>query len=297
MEIRTLKYFLTIAKQENMTTAANTLHVSQSALSRQMHELEKQLGKTLFIRTNRKTLLTADGIRLRQRAEEIISLVDKTEMEFQSTDDNIYGEIYIGAGETKTFSLIAKAIKNIQQTYPDIHFHIYSGNALDVTERLERGSLDFGLLFEPVSKNHFDYINLPIADILGILMPKDSSFAIQESITLEDLKQMHLITSSRLTQDNICSLLPTDIYKALNIKGSYNLLYNASLMVQEGVSYALTIDGLINTSGDSNLIFIPLEPLTKMHTIFAWKKHQLLSKAQELFLNEVKKYCLLSTTI
>ena len=158
MEHRTLRYFLTIAREENMTNAANILHVSQSALSRQMTDLEAELGRKLFIRTNRKTMLTEDGMRLRQRAEEIISLVEKTEMEFKASDETISGQIAIGAGETRTFSLIARAMKQTQSRFPHIHFTVYSANAVDVTERLEHGTLDFGLLFEPVNKEHYQYL-------------------------------------------------------------------------------------------------------------------------------------------
>lgn len=289
MELRTLKYFLAIAREENMTKAADILHVSQSTLSRQMLDLEQQLGKQLFIRTNRKTLLTEDGMHLRMRAEEIVSLIERTETEFQSTDETVYGEIHIGAGETRAMSLIANTMKRIQILHPMIQFHIYSGNADDVTERLDRGLLDFGLLFEPTEKEKYHYIPVPIKDIMGILTQKDSPYADLDTITPEILKEMTLLSSVRKSYNHavLSSWLGTDINN-LHYAASYNLIYNASLMVEAGIGNALTIDGIINTTGHSNLRFIPLNPTVKLSMAFVWKKYQMFSKAAELFLSEVK---------
>lgn len=290
MEIRTLKYFLAIAREENMTSAANILHVSQSALSRQMLDLEQHLNKQLFIRTNRKTMLTEDGMLFRQRASEIVSLVERTEMEFQSTDKELYGEIHIGAGETPAMDLIANTIKHINTLYPLIKFHIYSGNANDVIERLERGTLNFGLLFEPVNKEKYDYISVPVKDTMGILMRKDSPYANLDGITPKELKEMPLLTSSRRNYNHtvLSNWLGYDL-DDLNYVASYNLLYNASLMVNAGIGNALALDGIINTTGESALKFIPLKPDVKLNMVFVWKKYQIFSKASDLFLNEVKK--------
>lgn len=292
METRTLKYFLAIAKEENMTAAANTLHVSQSALSRQMADLEARLGRTLFVRTNKQTLLTEDGMRLRQRAEEILSLIEKTEAEFLSSEDDITGEIHIGAGETRAFHLIAQAIKNTQARYPGITFSIYSANALDVSRRLEQGTLDFGLLFEPVNKERCQYLDVPYADRLGLLVSRKDPLAEKEFVTENELLSIPLLVSSRFSPDTVLSHISRKNISRLNIRGTYNLIYNASLMVEAGIGSALAIDGLIRTDADSPLVFLPLVPPSQMHTIFVWKKNHLMTKAAEVFLAEMKKICI-----
>lgn len=290
MELRTLKYFLTVAKEENITSAAEILHMTQPTLSRQIMDLEKELGKPLFTRTNRKTILTEDGLHLRKRAEEIISLVERTTSEFQSTDETIYGEIHIGAGETDAMRLIATTIKHIQQQHPMIKYRLYSGHTDDVVERLEHGLLDFGLLFEPVNKEKYNYIPVPVSDTLGILMRKDSPFAVLDAITRNELTQMPLLSSARLSflQSILSEWLGTDLER-LNLVASYNLIYNASLMVETGIGNAICIDKLINTTGESNLCFRPLKPHVSLKMVLVWKKHPFFSKACELFLSEVQK--------
>lgn len=287
MEHRTLRYFLTIAREENMTNAANILHVSQSALSRQMADLEAELGRKLFIRTNRKTMLTEDGMRLRQRAEEIISLVEKTEMEFKASDETISGQIAIGAGETRTFSLIARAMKQTQIRFPHIHFTVYSANAVDVTERLEHGTLDFGLLFESVNKEHYQYLPMPFSDTVGLLVHKKDPLAAKKVITQEDLLSVPLIVSSRMSPDTLLGILSPRIVEKLTITATYNLIYNASLMVEQRLGAALTIDHLLRILPESPYVFVPLSPATSMHTVFAWKKYQILTKPEELFLKQL----------
>lgn len=289
MEIRTLKYFLAIAGEENMTSAANILHVSQSALSRQMADLEEHLGTQLFVRTNRKTLLTADGMHLKKRAEEILSLIERTETEFSGTEEILYGEIHIGAGETRAMSLIANAIRRIQSRHPTIRFHIYSGNADDVTERLDRGLLDFGLLFESAGKEKYHYIPVPVRDTMGILTRRDSPYAGLDAITPSVLSNMTLLSSVRKSYYHsvLSDWLGSDM-DGLHCAATYNLIYNASLMVEAGIGNALTIDGIINTA-NSDLLFIPLKPGVELGTIFVWKKDQMSGKAASLFLQEIKK--------
>lgn len=289
METRTLRYFLAIAREENMTTAANTLHVSQSALSRQMADLENELGRQLFFRTNRQTLLTEDGMRLRQRAEEIIALIEKTEMEFASSEEEIAGEVHIGAGETKAFSLIAQAMEKTQVKYPGITFSVYSANALDVTERLEHGTLDFGLLFEPVNKERYQYLDIPYEDTVGLLVDRKNPMSQKEYITEDDLLSIPIIVSSRFSPDTVLSHVSRKNKNNLNIRGTYNLIYNASLMVEQGIGSALAIENLVSVTDNDPLVFIPLMPSAKMHTIFAWKKYHMLSKAAEAFLFELKQ--------
>ena len=290
MDIRTLRYFLTVAREENMTTAAQLLHVTQPTLSRQIVDLEQELGRTLFVRTNRQTLLTEDGMHLRRRAEEIVSMVDRTEMEFQTTEEEVYGELHIGAGETQSMLLIAEAAESLKKRYPEIKYHIHSGNADDVSERINRGTLDFGLLFEPVNKDKYEYLKVPSEDIVGLLVRSDSEYADMASITPEELKGMPLIVSSRqaLSSTSFAELLGIP-EKSLNIVGSGNLIYNMAMLVQAGLGNALTISGLTVTDEPSPFRFIPLKPVVHRELVFVWKKYQLMSRAAELFLEEVKE--------
>ena len=289
METRTLRYFLAVAQDENMTSAANRLHISQSALSRQMSDLETELGKTLFVRTNRQTLLTEDGMRLRQRAEEILELIEKTEAEFLSSETEISGEIHIGAGETRAFRYIAQAIRRTQAKYPRIRFSVYSANALDVTVRLEHGTLDFGLLFEPVNKERYEYLEVPYYDTVGLLVNRNDPISEKTSITEEDLLSTPLIISNRLSPDTVLSHISKKALNMCHIPATYNLIYNASLLVEQGVGSALAISGLVSASENDRLAFIPLDPPVRMQTIFVWKKNHLLSRAAEVFQEELKE--------
>lgn len=287
MELRTLKYFLAIAREENMTNAANLLHVSQSALSRQISDLEDELNTTLFIRQSRKMILTEDGMRLRKRAEEITSLVLRTELEFQSNDDDISGDIFIGAGETYIMKLISKTIRRIHETYPNIKFHLFSGVADDIAERIDHGLIDFGLLFEPVNKEKYDYIEIPVKERLGVIMRKDNPLATQKFIDADALKQMPLIYSSRQKMGQSFFHGWSDLsWNDLNTIGTYNLIYNASFLVEDGIANALCIDQLVSKE---NLTFIPLKPTIELPIVFVWKKFKVSSKASEIFLNEVRK--------
>jgi DNA-binding transcriptional LysR family regulator len=291
MELRVLEYFLAVAREENMTAAAQVLHVSQPTLSRQMMDLERELGKTLFVRTNRQTMLTEDGMLLRKRAEEIVSLVERTECEFKMDSADITGELHIGAAETDVMRVLAEVMTELHQRYPLIKYNIYSANADDVTEKLERGLLDFGLMIEPVNKTKYEYIRLPQYNVMGILMRKDSPLAQKEVITPTDLQDVPLLTSSR-RQNNFlpefAAWLGTDAEK-LDIVATFNLLYNASLMVESGLGYAVCINNLANTSAESPLCFRPLYPEIQSRLVLVWKKYQLLSKAEQVFLEGVKE--------
>lgn len=177
MEIRVLRYFLAIAREGSITNAANFLHVTQPTLSRQIRDLEEELGQKFFTRGSHNMTLTAEGMILRKRAEEIISMVDKTEAEFSSMENLVGGDIYIGGGETDAIKLIAKIAKELRASYPDIHYHLYSGNSEDVTDRLDKGLLDFGILIQPADISKYDYINIPAKDTWGVVMRKDSPLA------------------------------------------------------------------------------------------------------------------------
>lgn len=290
MEIRELRYFLAVAREGSITIAAESLNISQPGLSKVIMNIEDELGKKLFIRENRKITLTEDGMLLRKRAGEIIDLVDKTESEFsKNNEDQISGNIYIGGGETESMRLIAKAIKNLQSKHPHIHYNFFSGNADDVTEKIDKGLLDFGILIEPVDIKKYDYLRLPTYDTWGVLMRKDSELAKLDSVTFNDLQDYPLISSRQtITKDDISSWIGYDLNN-LNIIGTYNLIYNASLMVEEGIGYALCLDKLVNTTGNSNLCFKPLKPALTSNLVLVWKKYQIFSKATEKFLVELQK--------
>lgn len=289
MELRVLRYFLAAAREESITGAAEILHITQPTLSRQLMELEEELGKKLLIRGNRKLTLTDEGVLLRKRAEEIIELVQKTETEITASDEIISGDIYIGGGETDAMRIIAKTAKKLQQEYPELRYHLFSGNADDVTERLDKGLLDFGVLIEPADIRKYDYIRLPVTDIWGVLMKKDSPLSSKNKIEPKDLLDLPLICSRQtMVRNEISGWLGKDFEK-LNVVATYNLVYNASLMVEEGVGYALSLDKLVNTTGNSNLCFKPLEPKMEVGLDIVWKKYQIFSKVTQKFIDRLQK--------
>lgn len=289
MEIRVLRYFLAVAREQSISGAAEMLHLSQPTLSRQLMDMEEELGKQLFIRGNRRISLTEEGMFLRKRAEEIVGLVDKTEAELTSSDEIISGDIHIGAGETDVMRLVARVAKKLQEDYPNIRYHIFSGNAEDVTEKLDRGLLDFGLLIEPTDTTKYESLKLPATDTWGVLMRKDSPLADKDTITAKDLWEVPLLCSKQVLENNrgmLSKWLKKDA-ENLNIAATYNLLYNASIMVEEGFGYALCLDKIIKTPDDSTLCFKPFSPALEVHLDIVWKKYQVFSKAAELFLKRL----------
>lgn len=293
MEIRVLRYFLAVARERNITGAANYLHLTQPTLSRQIHDLEKELGQQLLIRKSHRVELTPEGVLLRKRAEEIIAMVDKTEAEFASMEDTVSGDIYIGSGETQAIRQIAELIKDLGEACPNIHYHLHSGNAEDVTERLDKGLLDFGILIQPADLTKYDYLDLPAKDRWGVIMRKDSPLAEKEAIEKNELLEIPLLCSrqvvgSRHSENKFAEWFGTD-YEKLNIVATYNLMYNAAILVEAGVGYALTLDKLANTSEDSVLCFRPLRPELESGLNVVWKKYQVFSPAAELFLKTLKE--------
>ena len=281
MEIRVLRYFLAVARERNITGAANYLHLTQPTLSRQIHDLEKELGQQLLIRKSHRVELTPEGVLLRKRAEEIIAMVDKTEAEFASMEDTVSGDIYIGSGETQVIRQIAEIIKDLGEACPNIHYHLHSGNAEDVTERLDKGLLDFGILIQPADLTKYDYLDLPAKDRWGVIMRKDSPLAEKEAIEKNELLEIPLLCSrqvvgSRHSENKFAEWFGTD-YEKLNIVATYNLMYNAAILVEAGVGYALTLDKLANTSEDSVLCFRPLRPELESGLNVVWKKYQVFS--------------------
>lgn len=262
--------------------------MTQPTLSRQLMDLEEEIGKKLLIRGSRRITLTEEGMLLRKRAAEILDLVDKTEAELTAPDEVVSGDIYIGGGETDAMRLIARIATDLKKSCPNICYHLYSGNADDVTERLDKGLLDFGILIEPADMKKYDYIRLPATDTWGLLMPKDSPLAAHEAIEPEDIWDLPLITSRQTTVSNeFTGWLKRDFDK-LNIAATYNLVYNASLMVDEGLGFALCLDKLVNTSESSSLCFRPLKPKLEAHLDIVWKKYQVFSSAADRFLSRVQ---------
>ncbi len=288
MEFRTLKYFLTVAREETISKAANVLHLTQPTLSRQLMELEEELGVKLFIRGSRKIQLTDEGQLLRKRAEEIIALVDKAEQELNHSDTFISGDIYIGGGETDVMRLVAKTAQHFQKAHPNVRYHLFSGNADDVTERLDKGLLDFGILIEPTNLTKYEYLEIPTTDTWGLLMRKDSNLASYETITSKDLKDIPLMISRQSLVDQAISDWLDESSENLNIIATYNLIFNASLMVEEGMGYALCLDKLVNTTGSSQLCFKPLSPPLEAKLNIVWKKNQVFSNAAQKFLQNLK---------
>ena len=299
MEIRVLRYFLAVAREGSITAAANSLHLSQPTLSRQIRDLEEELGKTLLIRKSHRVALTPEGMHFRKRAEEIISMVDKTEAEFSLMENTVSGDIYIGSGETQAIRQIAEIARRLREEYPGIHYHLYSGNATDVTERLDKGLLDFGILIQPADITKYDYLNLPAKDTWGVIMGKDSPLAAKAFIEKEDLLNVPLICSRQAISPHQSGNEFSDWFgqdfDKLNIVTTFNLVYNATIMVEAGIGYAVTLDKLANTSENSSLCFRPLKPRLESGLNIIWKKYQVFSPAAELFLFRLKEQLLVNT--
>ena len=296
MDIRVLRYFLAVAREETITGAADFLHVSQPTLSRQLMDLEEELGNTLFIRGKRKITLTDEGMLLRKRAQEIVDLVDKTEAEFLASDGIVSGDIYIGGGETYVMRLIAKIVKDLQREHQHIKCHMFSGNEEEVVDRLDKGLIDFGILIEAASMVRYDSIRLTDVDIWGVLMRKDSALASRDIIVPEDLWDVPLICSRQAMAGNKLSSWLKKDYEQLHIVATYNLLYNASLLVEEGAGYALCLDKIANVSDESILSFKPLKPRVEARVDIVWKKHQIFSKAAKIFLTRLQETILVCKT-
>lgn len=290
MEFRLLQYFLAVAREESISGAAAFLHLSQPTLSRQLKELEDELGKQLFVRGSRKITLTEEGMLLRKRAQEIVQLMKKAEEEITLSDDMIAGNLFIGAGETDAVRYLVQAQSALRQENPQICFHIQSGDKMTILEWLDKGLVDFGLIFGNVDYTKYEALEIPLHDIYGVLMRRDSPLAEKEYIEPKDLWDKPLIVCRQEYAEN--SLLPWLKRKReqVNIVATYNLLFNGSLMVEGGVGYALCLDKIINVSGDSRLCFRPLSPKVEPGTHIIWKKYQVHSKAAKKFLHMLQTF-------
>ena len=277
-----MKYFLVVAQEQNLSRAAEAVFTTQPNLTRQMQKLEKEIGQPLFVR-GRKFALTEAGQLLYRRAEEIVELMDRTHSELSMPASDIHGDVYIGGGESYANSVIASAAKAVRTDYPNIRFHIFSGDTMEVAERLDKGLIDFGIMVEPADLSKYEYLRLPLTDTWGVLMRKDSPLAEKQFITPEDLRGLPLIRSKHSIANSLIDEWFGKSSSQLNIVATYNLIYNASLLVEAEIGYAVGLDRLINTSG-SNLCFRPLYPRLETHLDLAWKRYQTFSKPAQIFL-------------
>ncbi|MEI3345562.1 LysR family transcriptional regulator [Dialister hominis] len=286
MEIRVLRYFLAVAQEGSVTRAARALHLTQPTLSRQIRELEEELGQTLFSRGGRELSLTREGLLLRQRAEEIVGLAEITEKEFRSLGEKtVSGDLSLGCGESKALSFVTDALKVLQDEHPLIIPHFFSGNGEIVMDRLDKGLLDFAVLMGAENTERYSSLPLPNHDTWGLLMDKDDPMAQKKAITAEDLLDIPLILSSQsLSRDELSGWLGFPMSR-LHIAATYTLLFNGSLMVRSGLGYALCFDHIAPSGKDSPFAFRPLtSPLS-----LVWKKHQILSAPAEAFLAKIRE--------
>lgn len=279
-----MKYFLAVAREESITAAAASLHVTQPTLSKQLMELEAELGKKLFERGSRRITLTEDGLLLRKRAREIIDLVEKTECELSQTDEAVSGEVFIGGGETEGIRFVARAIRACRLRHPALRFNLYSGNVDSVLERLDKGLLDFALLIEPADIVSYEYLRLPYEDTFGVVLPKSSPLAKKAVVTPTDLLGIPMMASSRAAGSAAEVWMGTEREK-LNTVLRFNLIYNAAVMVEEGIGYAFCLSNLANTSEESPLTFRPLSPPLHAGLVLAWKRNAPMSRASQTFLS------------
>ena len=286
MELRVLKYFLEVAREGNITKAAEHLHLTQPTLSRQIAQLESELGEKLYVRENYGIKLTEEGLLLKKRALEISELEEKIRLEFSG--DNISGTIYIGAGETAGIKYVAEILKKLRKKYNDVKFRIISADAEDVSDKLDRGLIDFGVFVGKVNLNKYDYLKLPYSDRWGLMTRYDDELAAKNFITPEDLKGRDLLLSHQAkTHGEFSEWLGYPVSE-LNVIGTHNLMYNASVMVREGLGILITIDEIANVTGESELRFIPFKPELKAGLVIAWKKEAVFSKVAKKFLACIK---------
>ena len=285
MDIRTMQYYLAVVREGTISAAAEALHVAQPSLSRQMKDLEEELGVSLFERGNRKITLTEEGMVLRKRAEEMVRLMQMTEEEISSIKNHISGSVRIGAGESISFHYLSRAAASLAEEHPDIRFHITSGDTQDLMDELQNGLIDFAVIFTDVDHTLYQSLPLPAEDSFGVLMPKDSPLAEKDVIHWSDLKGLPVIVS----RASLPYFTGAEDLSSLNIVATYNLIYNASLLVEDGLGYAICFDRLINTTGDSTLCVRPLVPQIRNAGNLIWKKYQVFSPAVQLFIDRVRE--------
>ncbi len=287
MELRVLNYFLAIAREENFTKAAKQLHVTQPTLSRQIADLERELGVKLFVRSNHNIILTEDGMILKRRAQEILSLADKTKRDFLQKDEALSGTISIGSGEFRSTEYLAKIIAAFRKKYPNVKYEIYSGNAGNIRDYIERGFLDIGLMSEPIDMRKYNFVNMPIKEQWGVFVQKDSPLSEKNSIRPEDLNGMSVVTATGdFNQSRIGKWLG-DYSEQVDIVATANLPYNEAVLAKENIGVMLSIN--LNCAYE-NLRFIPINPVLEVSTALAWKKEQIFSATTSAFIEFAEQY-------
>ncbi len=287
MELRVIRYFLTLAREENISRAAEALYITQPTLSRQLAELEEELGTKLFVRGKRRITLTEDGLLFRRRAEEMVELEEKVEREFRLRTDDLSGVISIGAAETKAAEILPIAITSFQNKYPNVTFDIHSDIASHVKDRLDRGTLDIGLLIEPGDIDKYDFLRLGIDDTCGILMNSKSPLASKESVTIKDLIGLPIIANKRPSVQSFYRNTLGEDYDRLKIIATFNLINNAALFALNDMGYIFTVEGSLANYKNADLCFRPFSPAINQSTFIIWKKYQPMSRAVRKFLEEI----------
>lgn len=286
VETRLLSYFLAVAREGSITRAAESLFLSQSTLSKQMMELEEKLGKQLLIRGKRKVILTEEGAFLRDRAREILVLLENTETALRTQEGNLVGDLSIACGETVAMAQIARWMAGFQRRYPNVKLHTFSGDADAVLERIDKGLADMGLLLGPIRQEKYEYLGLRQKDIYGLLMPADCPLARQESINIDQLKTLPMILADQtFSGHQDLNWFGED---ALRVVATYNLIYNATFLVEQGVGYALCLDRLVNTQG-RNLTFRPIYPELSVELFLVTKRYQTFSPAAKVFYEQLRE--------
>lgn len=289
MEVRILRYFLAVAREENITKAAEILHITQPTLSRQLNQLEEEVGVRLFERGSRKIVLTNEGLLLRRRAEEIIALVDKTERELIIQEEVLEGTISIGCGELQAVQVLPELFRSFSEKYPQVNYDLFTANADQVKEQMEAGILDIGLLLEPINIDKYNFIRLPVKERWVVLMRPDDPLAQKEWVTAQDLERLPIIMARRSNVQNELANWFGSRFQNLHILFKSNFSTNAAIMVQDGLGYALIVEGVTGNLWDQNKICSrPLYPELMSTCVLAWKRQQPFSKATTKFLEHIK---------
>lgn len=288
MEIRILKYFLAVAQEGNITRAAERMLTSQSNLSRQLADLEEQLGKKLFERGGRKVHLTEEGLFLQRRAQEIVDLEERTAKEIAAFDDMTSGEVHLGGAETNTMHFVADVIRQLREKQPHVTFDLMSGSTIEMTELLDRGLLDFAVLVEPIDMKKYDYLQLPANDHFGLLMRTDNPLAAKSAITPGDIKYQPLLCARQQLDGNVLNGWLGRSVEELNVVARFNLITTPAMMVEQGLGSAVTFANLVPTPEGGTLCFRPFDPVIEARLYLVWKKHQVFTRPATVFLEEMR---------
>lgn len=294
MELRVLRYFLTVAREESITKASEVLHITQPTLSRQLSQMEEELGVTLFVRGSRRITLTNEGVLLRRRAEEILQLVDKTEKELAEQEEQVEGKISIGCGEMASVRLLPELFKTFREKYPLVSFDIFTATADLVKEQMDKGLIDIGLLLEPVDMEKYDFIRLSEREKWVVLMRPDDPLAEKKLVTAKDLSALPLILPRRMSVQSELASWFGEYYEGLNVVFTSNLSTNGAVMVNNGLAYSLVIEGAVQYWDKSRVIYRPLSPELTSTSVLAWKRRQPFSLAATKFIEHIK--CFLGMT-